>query len=50
MQLGPEQRKLAGVPDDMIRLSVGIGQDDIIDDLRASLRTSQRAVAGDAKG
>ncbi|MGA0235342.1 MAG: O-acetylhomoserine aminocarboxypropyltransferase/cysteine synthase family protein, partial [Alphaproteobacteria bacterium] len=24
MQLGPEQRKLAGVPDDMIRLSVGI--------------------------
>ncbi|MEC8153405.1 MAG: O-acetylhomoserine aminocarboxypropyltransferase [Pseudomonadota bacterium] len=51
MQLGPEQRKLAGVPDDMIRLSVGIEHvDDIIDDLRASLRTSQRAVAGDAKG
>ena len=43
MQLGPEQRKLAGVPDDMIRLSVGIEHvDDIIDDLRASLRASQR--------
>ena len=43
MQLGPEQRKLAGVPDDLIRLSVGIEHvDDIIDDLRASLRASQR--------
>jgi O-acetylhomoserine (thiol)-lyase len=43
-QMSETELKQAGVGEDMIRLSVGLEDpDDIIADLRASLRTSQRA-------
>ena len=43
LQVGAKQLKEAGVGDDMIRLSVGLEDpEDIINDLSASLRASQR--------
>ncbi|HEY0523518.1 MAG TPA: O-acetylhomoserine aminocarboxypropyltransferase [Stellaceae bacterium] len=46
-QLDAEALRLAGVGEDLVRLSVGLEDpDDIIDDLNQALRAAQKAVAG----
>jgi O-acetylhomoserine (thiol)-lyase len=46
-QLDAEALRLAGIGEDMIRLSVGLEDpDDIVDDLNQALRAAQKAVGG----